>query len=366
MEELPSETPAPERKEMRVRVRLRETQPYRLQYGLFYDTDRGVGGLVEAQHLNLLGRATNLGLRLRYDSDLKEGRLYYHQPFVTRLHLKMDASAFWQQETRSFFSAKRIGFSLMQERELPREFRLDYGYRYDHVRWNGLPPDPILFQASDPVARLTGTLTRDTRDSVLDPTRGEFTSQTFEFGPRWLGSEVGFARYSGQYFRYLPLDKYLGKPIVDRKGEPLPTNFVYAAALRLGLTSPFGKKSLIAPERFFAGGGTTMRGFEQDLMGPVEEQPDGSLRPSGGEAMFLLNNELRFPIVGILQGVAFLDIGNVYRKLTDFDFTLRKTAGAGLRLKIRSIPLRFDYGFKLDRKTGESGGEFFFSIGQAF
>jgi outer membrane protein insertion porin family len=82
--------------------------------------------------------------------------------------------------------------------------------------------------------------------------------------------------------------------------------------------------------------------------------------------MFLLNNELRFPIVGILQGVAFLDIGNVYRKLTDFDFTLRKTAGAGLRLKIRSIPLRFDYGFKLDRKTGESGGEFFFSIGQAF
>lgn len=366
MEELPSEAPAPERKDMRVRVRLRETQPYRLQYGLFYDTDRGVGGLVEAQHLNLLGRATNLGLRLRYDSDLKEGRLYYHQPFVTRLHLKMDASAFWQQETRSFFSAKRIGFSLMQERGLPRSFRLDYGYRYDHVRWNGLPPDPILFQASDPVARLTGTLTRDTRDSVLDPTRGEFTSQTFEFGPRWLGSEVGFARYSGQYFRYLPLDKYLGKPIVDRKGEPLPTNFVYAAALRLGLTSPFGKQSLIAPERFFAGGGTTMRGFEQDLMGPVEEQPDGSLRPSGGEAMFLLNNELRFPIVGILQGVAFLDIGNVYRKLTDFDFTLRKTAGAGLRLKIRSIPLRFDYGFKLDRKTGESGGEFFFSIGQAF
>jgi outer membrane protein assembly complex protein YaeT len=358
--------PAPGRKDVRVRLRLRETQPYRLQYGLFYDTERGVGGLVEAQHLNLLGRATNLGLRLRYDSDLKEGRLYYHQPFVTRLHLKMDASAFWQQETRTFFSAKRIGFSLMQERELPREFRFDYGYRYDHVRWNGLPPDPILFQASDPVARLTGTLTRDTRDSVLDATRGEFHAHTLEFGPRWLGSEVGFARYSGQYFRYVPLDKYLGKPIVNRKGEPLPTNFVYAAALRLGLTSPFGKQSLIAPERFFSGGGTTMRGFGQDLLGPLEEQPDGSLRPSGGEAMFLFNNELRFPIVGILQGVAFLDIGNVYRKLADFDFSMRKTAGAGLRLKIKSIPLRFDYGFKLDRKTGESGGEFFFSIGQAF
>jgi len=367
MEELPGAVAASSgQKNMRVRLQLHETQPYRLQYGLFFDTDRGIGGLLETQHMNFLGRATNLGFRVRYDSNLKEGRLYYHQPFVTQLHLKLDASAFWQKETRSFFSAKRIGFSLIQERELPKEYRLDYGYRYDHVRWNGLPLDPIIFQASVPVARLIATLTRDTRDSILDPTRGEFTSHTFEFGPRWLGSEIGFARYSGQYFRYVPLNKYLGKPIVDRKGQPLPTNFVYAGALRLGLTSPFGKTSVISPERFFAGGGTTMRGFAQDLLGPLETQPDGTQRPTGGEAMFLFNNEIRFPIVGILQGVGFLDIGNVYAKLTDFDFNLRKTAGIGLRLKIRSIPLRFDYGFKLDRKPGESGGEFFFSIGQAF
>ena len=82
--------------------------------------------------------------------------------------------------------------------------------------------------------------------------------------------------------------------------------------------------------------------------------------------MFLFNNEIRFPIVGILQGVGFLDIGNVYARMSDFNFNLRKTAGAGLRLKIKFIPLRFDYGFKLDRRPGESGSEFFFSIGQAF
>ena len=90
------------------------------------------------------------------------------------------------------------------------------------------------------------------------------------------------------------------------------------------------------------------------------------MRPLGGEALFLFNNEIRFPIFGILHGVGFVDIGNVYPRISDFDFTMRKSAGVGLRLKIKFIPLRFDYGLKLDRKPGESRGAFFFSIGQAF
>jgi outer membrane protein assembly factor BamA len=322
---------------------------------------------LEAQNLNVLGRASNLGTSLRYDTDLKEGRLYYNEPLIRKIHVKMDMSAFIQKETRPFFSADRIGFSIIRQTTLPRAFRLDYGYRYDHVRWEGLPPDPAIFQAEVPVARLIGTITRDTRDSLLDPTRGEFTSHSFEFGLRPLGSEIGFARYSGQYFRYVPLEKYLGKPIKDKEGRPLPTNLVYAGALRLGLTSAFGGKQVISPERFFAGGGTTMRGFQQDQMGPLELQSDNKTwRPSGGEALFLFNNELRFPIIGILQGVGFLDIGNVYPRISDFNFNLRKSAGAGLRIKIKYIPLRFDYGFKLDRRPGESGSAFFFSIGQAF
>ncbi|HUK31253.1 MAG TPA: BamA/TamA family outer membrane protein, partial [Candidatus Acidoferrum sp.] len=321
------------------------------------------------QDLNVLGRASILGTRLRYDTDLKEARIYYDQPFVKNNFLKMDASAFIQSETRTAFSANSIGFSLFREKKLPRKYVFDYGYRYDHVRWNGLPPDPTIFQASVPVARFIATLTRDTRDSILDATRGELASHSFEFGPTWLGSENGFTRYFGQYFRYVPLDKYLGKPVKDTEGKRLPASLVYAGALRLGLTSTFGGQEVISPERFFAGGGTTMRGFEQDMLGPLETVASGSttvLRPTGGEALFLFNNEIRFPIVGILQGVGFVDIGNVYPRISDFNFNLRKSAGAGLRVKIRFIPLRFDYGLKLDRRPGESAGAFFFSIGQAF
>ena len=365
-EDMPVAMPDPRTKDVRVRIRVRETRPYRLQYGLFYDNERGPGGILEAENRNLLGRALDVGFKVRYDSDLQEGRLYFYQPFVTKLHLKTDATAFVQSETRPGFSADRIGFSLFQQRNLPRTFRLDYGYRYDHVRWNGLPPDPTLFQASVPVARLVLTLSRDTRDSVLDATRGEFSSHSFEFGPEFLGSEIGFSRYYGQYFRYIALDKFLLKQAADKEKKAGPKKLVYAGALRLGLTSAFGNSSVVSPERFFAGGGTTMRGFEQDMLGPTETLEDGTVRPVGGEALFLFNNEIRFPIFGILHGVGFVDIGNVYQRISDFDFTMRKSAGVGLRLKVKFIPIRFDYGFKLDREPGESRGAFFFSIGQAF
>jgi len=109
-----------------------------------------------------------------------------------------------------------------------------------------------------------------------------------------------------------------------------------------------------------------MRGFEQDMLGPLTTLKGGIVRPIGGEALLLFNNEIRFPIFGILHGVGFLDIGNVYRRISDFDFNVRKSAGVGLRLKIKFIPLRVDYGFKLDRRPLESRGAFFFSIGQAF
>jgi len=367
-EELPLKSADAKTKNVRVRLRVREIRPYRLQYGLFFDTDRGMGGILEAENRNFFGQAADVGMKLRYDSDLKEGRLFFYQPFVTKIHIKTDASAFIQRETRTAFSATRVGFSFFQERALPRKYRLDYGYRYDHVRWKEgeIPPDPVNFQADVPVARLIATLTRDTRDSILDATRGEFSSHSVEFGPRWLGSEIGFARYYGQYFRYVPLDKFIWKPSKekDRKAEPM--RLVYAGALRLGLTSAFGNKSIISPERFFAGGGTTMRGFEQDKLGPLETLKDGTQRPFGGEAMLLFNNEIRFPIFGMLHGAGFLDIGNVYPRISDFNFNVRKSAGFGLRLKIKFIPLRFDYGFILDRKRGEDRGAYIFSIGQAF
>src|SRR5512133_263878 len=111
------------------------------------------------------------------------------------------------------------------------------------------------------------------------------------------------------------------------------------------------------------GGGTTVRGFRQDELGPRLDNG----QPAGGNAVLVLNEELRFPLFWVLDAVSFVDVGNVFPRVADFRFSeLRSAAGFGLRIRNPFVVLRLDYGFKLDRRPGEKMGAFFFSIGQAF
>ena len=137
---------------------------------------------------------------------------------------------------------------------------------------------------------------------------------------------------------------------------------MFATAARVGISKGMGT-FVPTSERFFAGGSTTLRGFEQNAVGPIGTTGI----PVGGDAMFVLNNELRFPLIRMFDGVGFVDIGNVFQKTTDFSFTdLRKTAGVGLRVRTKWVLVRGDYGLVLDRRAGERRGRFYFSIGQAF
>jgi outer membrane protein insertion porin family len=82
-----------------------------------------------------------------------------------------------------------------------------------------------------------------------------------------------------------------------------------------------------------------------------------------------MNGELRVPVWKDFGAAFFLDGGNVFDRATEFDFgELRGSAGFGLRYRSPIGPIRFDVGFKLDRRPGstESPRAFHFSIGQAF
>ncbi|HZI94938.1 MAG TPA: BamA/TamA family outer membrane protein, partial [Patescibacteria group bacterium] len=117
-------------------------------------------------------------------------------------------------------------------------------------------------------------------------------------------------------------------------------------------------------ERFFAGGDTTLRGFSYNRVGPEDPK---SHKPIGGRALFLFNQELRFPIFKALKGVVFYDGGNVFGEHGAHHFTnWRHVLGLGFRFDTPVGPFRVEYGRKVDRGPGESSGEFFFSIGQAF
>ncbi len=351
----------PQRQPVQLNVKLREVSPYVLRYGGSYDTERGPGAVVEAARRNFLGSARALGMRARYDSEFQEIRGYFSQPTLLKFPLKTNLTVFSQRTVFPTFFDDAIGFSLQQEARLGNKFIISYGYRYQRAHTFDKEPDPIFpFDITIPVARFSAAVTRENRDDLLDASRGSFTSHALEYSPTFLGSDIKFIRYFGQYFKYFPLSRPSEIPMSGGIRKP---RLVYAVGLRAGLARTFDDQILLRGERFFAGGGTTLRGFDQQGVGPTDFFGD----PTGGSAVFIANQEIRFPAFGIIDGVGFLDLGNVYSKASDFNpFDVRKSAGLGLRVRTPFLLLRLDYGFKLDRRPGESRGTFFFSIGQAF
>ena len=115
-------------------------------------------------------------------------------------------------------------------------------------------------------------------------------------------------------------------------------------------------------ELLFVGGDYSIRGFSQDGAGPVAV--DGS--PDGQMFTLLFNSELQFRLLGPLKVAAFFDTASAANSFTVNRVSLRHSAGLGMRYVTPVGPIRFDYGFKLDRQTGEDVGRFHFTFGYAF
>jgi outer membrane protein insertion porin family len=221
----------------------------------------------------------------------------------------------------------------------------------------------------------SGAIARDTRDDVLDPARGTFVSVEGSIFARALGGQVGFMKsfMQGFWFRRLPgLHRIVfatraavgmadgfereTQPI-DSEGNPIPGPSIIV-------------EDLPKSERYFAGGDTTIRGYALDSVGaPDTISPQGF--PTGGNAVLILNGELRVPVWRQVGAALFIDGGNVFRRVTHFDLgELRGSVGFGVRYNSPIGPVRLDLGFKLDRRAIgdrlERRTGFHFAIGHPF
>jgi outer membrane protein insertion porin family len=225
---------------------------------------------------------------------------------------------------------------------------------------------PVLIDKLFPEVRLSklaGSFIYDTRDELLDPSSGHTFILDTDLALRGLGSEVGFVRTFAQGFFYRQL--------------PTSRRMVVALGGRVGVARGFERikdgvavRDLPASERFFAGGDTTVRGFSLDRLGNEETISDTGF-PLGGNSVVILNGELRAKLIGRLQGVGFIDAGNVFPLASDLNVTdVRPAAGFGVRINTDFGPIRFDLGFNLDPKefagVTERRTVFHISIGQAF
>ena len=344
-----------------VEVTLRERKPWHVDFGVGYSNAEGGRGFVEFGHDDVFGTGASLSVRQRAsaggDSTSRAERtdVLGRVPFILGTPWWVDVDIFQELSGQLGYDLFHAGVWIDAHRDLLPEWikglRGDLRYRLESVRYSNV--DPTLLESDVTPGRqlvISGTpvLTLDRRDEPLDPTRGSFHQVYVETGTRLLGSEVQFVKgwlETRWFFNWPP-----------------PT--VIALAGRLGLASPYGgTPALTIQDRFFAGGATTVRGFRQDRLGPLDARDN----PTGGNAIAILNLEWRFPIWRWFGGALFVDSGTVTPEISDLNFgAFRTGAGGGLRIKTPVGPVRFDVGYALQPIPGESRTQFYVTVGNPF
>ena len=241
----------------------------------------------------------------------------------------------------------------------------------EFLRTNTDPRLERLLRVPEGSTTIVGTeasASLDLRDSPFTPTEGFFAGTTLEYVVSLTARDAG----DGDDF----FSNFLKWSFTTSAYLPLGGDVVLAGQARYGRVFHLTDDSKTYPNRaFYLGGVDTIRGYLLDALIPqdVADQVvnDPTLGPTdvarAGDTFLLLRGELRFPLVGAFRGGAFLDLGNLWADPTLMldTFSLRPTAGIGLRLQTPVGPLAFDYGFILIRRRelSEPVGTFHFSIG---
>jgi outer membrane protein assembly complex protein YaeT len=190
-------------------------------------------------------------------------------------------------------------------------FVYEFDFRRVKVEASSLQVAPSEIQEESTAERVAGpglTWIRDTRDSPMDAHRGTYTSVQEFLSAREFGAQTQFNRLDISNSSYYSFDH--GK-------------YVLARNTRYGQERSFGTASeeqIPLPERLFAGGTTSLRGFGTNAAGPRDPETG---YPVGGAGALTNSTELRLPppmlpwFGDTLSFVLFHDMGNVFTNAGD-------------------------------------------------
>ncbi|MBN2056761.1 BamA/TamA family outer membrane protein [bacterium] len=318
----------------------------RVEFGLGYNTDEGVRGFLDTYTSNLGGYNRTAGFSLLNSQKERKLQFSFKEPFFANTKINFVTRLYRHDIDKPDIEIGKEGAGVTWEKQLSKQLSVLFGLRVESQRVNLLNLDEDIDprdRADLRVVALGPSGIYDTRDDPRMPRKGILATLTMEYAPKFLDSEVAFPRSTGQLAGFIPLSD----------------NTVLALSLRYGA----GYKLPIT-ESFFTGGAKSVRGFRYESLHPPDLE-DGT--PVPGSSLVIGNIELRYPLLWGLQGVLFLDGGGVWREVSDMDIDgFRETAGAGLRFATPIGPIGIDYGYKLDRKSGETSGRTEVSIGHAF
>jgi outer membrane protein assembly complex protein YaeT len=376
--------------EKAVVVEMQEGLRYTIGYGFGFEVQRIAGGstnpngttigasprgIFEIARNNMFGRAQTLTFKARVSSlEYRVALDYSADDFFADRHFSLQLIGFADktQDVDTFTSTRFEGGAQVAEK-LSTSSSLIYRYFYRRVKASNLVSTineeqiPLLSQPTL-VSGFGVTYTRDRRDDPGNATRGTFNTVDVSDAIESIGSSANFFR---GYFQNSSFHSF-GRAFVFARSVRFGVEVPYGNTVE-GNNAPFNPSQCTAPppaftpsviplpERFFAGGGTSLRGFGLNQAGPRD--PCTGF-PIGGLALLIFNQELRFPmklpIVGNrLGGTIFYDGGNVYDDINHISFRWKApsitdlnyfshTVGFGLRYPTPIGPVRVDFGYQLN------------------
>jgi outer membrane protein assembly factor BamA len=342
-------------------VKVQEYPSWSLRYGFQLEGERqaaldeftntrNAGVVAEIRNPNLFGRALSSGVFGLYERDRQDATLFLGTSRLFGWRARTNLYGYFQRDRlREETGADVLAITDKQgisadQRWRVKKFQVIYGYRYERNHTFDPEPgnDPLPFDIVATIAKLSEAFIFDRRDDPINSRKGTFSSVSFDQSAPFLGSDVSNRKLLMQQFLFVPVGR-----------------LVLASRAQLGFA--YGRDPLQFDDRFRAGGATSVRGYGEESLGPRVRGV-----PSGGDRLVILNQEARFKVYRWVNGVAFVDAGNIFAKGEDWS-GLSLGYGIGLRLDTPVGLLRGDLGFpKTDISLSRAGARFYFGFGHIF
>ena len=349
-----------------------EGRPGMFTAGLAMSSMDGLYGEISINHMNLFGRAQRLSLRTLFGKEILDYTVSWSTPWIYDKPTSLGVDLFNTRRYRSFatenqaYTEKRLGGRIQVGPRFNDDiYQLSFGYSLENIDiydiderfvcQPGQDPSTCIAKGDTNMSTLSADFAIDTRDNIWDPTRG------------WRNS-IGLAIAGGPIGGDLDLWYLNARSIYNHTVWNVGGNYpiVFVLSNKFGSVQAYGRTDEVPPyEKFFLGGADTIRGYERA----------GEVGPEyGGDMYYVMNAELRFPLAregrrNMAQLALFFDLGNSWNKFDDLEFSLgpdenqfKAGVGVGLRFTTPSLPIRIDWGYGLNHKSGEDRSHFYFNI----
>ncbi|WGL17501.1 BamA/TamA family outer membrane protein [Microbulbifer bruguierae] len=329
-----------------------------VRLGVGYTSDEGAGVSAGWEHRNILGRGEKIEVETRVNEVKQSIKGELIVPRFFRDDQDFSAKAESSNEERDAYDAESvtIGGTISRRHTKHRTFSVGSELKFSRVQEEGEESENYNL-LSFPLG-----MKIDTTDNLLDAHRGATVALEVRPYLDLKGNSPSFVKNT------LVMTGYL-------TGEDIRFDPTLALRIKAGVISGIANLDIPADERFYAGGGGSVRGYSYQALGPrrlipsdVAGEPPTLSDPIGGRGLSEISLEGRFRFTETWGGVLFVDGGNAYENPRPQFDDLYWGAGFGVRYMTSFAPLRFDIAFPLDRRddVDDSSYQIYVSLGQAF